>query len=123
MSEPVVEIRGVERLRSTIRRAVAELADLKRAGEAAGAIIARESSARAPRRTGRLAGSLVASHTGGGERISSALAYAGVIHYGWHAHNIEPHKFLTGAASSSEAQWLEAYERDAQRALDRVRGV
>lgn len=118
-----VEIRGLERFRSTMRRAVDELGDMKAGSTAAGVVISREGSSRAPRRTGRLASSIVAEQSQGRARISSALAYAGVIHYGNPHHGIEPRHFLTGAAAATESQWLEGYEHDAQSILDRVRGA
>jgi hypothetical protein len=118
-----VELKGVERLNATLDDAATRLGDLHDAGVEAGRIISDLAAITAPRKTGALAGSIAAVVDGPTTVIGSDLIYAPPIHNGWHAHSIEPHPFLATAAERSQSQWVGAYERDTQRALDGVRGV
>ena len=69
--------------------------------------IASRGRSTAPRRTGALA----ASVGGSGQRMSaevrSQIVYAGVIHWGWPAHGIEPQPWLSDAAQATEPQWID----------------
>ena len=123
MAEPKVELRGADELDRTLERAAKEIGDLEDADKAAAALIAREAARRAPRRTGKLAGSLKAGTVRGKPTVSSDLVYAPPIHYGWRARNIAPNRFLTEAADATERQWLAFYETDTQKALDKVKGA
>lgn len=118
-----VEVEGADNLQRTLRRAGDELADLEDANRQAGDVIASAARARAPRRSGRLASSLQSSVTKGRGSVTSAEPYAGPIHWGWPARNIRSQPFLMEAAAATEGQWFGAYEKDAQAALDKVRGV
>jgi phage gpG-like protein len=114
---------GLARFRATVKAAGADMADMKDANQRAAAIVASEGSSRAPKASGALAGSLVPARTLARARVSSSLAYAGVIHWGWPARGIPARPFLTEAATSTQPQWLAAYEHDLQRIADSVKGA
>lgn len=116
--EPTYEVKGVERLVSTLHRAADEMASMDAANSKAAAMIASQARSRAPRRTGRLAGSISADRTG----ITASAPYAGPIHWGWPSRNIDPQPFAMNAARATEAQWIRFYEDDIQKALDGVKG-
>jgi hypothetical protein len=119
----VVQIRGLNEFRRTLRKAEIDLSDLKEANYKAAAIVAGAAASLAPRRTGRLAGSLKPARQVARARISSRLIYAGVIHYGWPGHNIEPDPFLNVATQATAHSWLAVFDDAIQRIADSVRGA
>lgn len=123
MPAPVTKIVGLTRFRATMKAAGADMADMKDANQRAATIVASEGTSRAPRRSGALAGSLRPARTLARARVSSSLAYAGVIHWGWAARGIEPREFLVDAAEATQPQWLRAYEDDLQDIVNTVRGA
>lgn len=88
-----------------------------------GAPVAARAEALSPRLTNRLSGSVKATAT---QRVAQVRAggarvpYAGVIHWGWPAHNIEPQKFLLEAISASHAEVLQIYELEMERFVERT---
>jgi phage gpG-like protein len=90
---------------------------------AVGALVARNAAAGAPRRTGRLAASVRSSATNDRADITSSVVYAGVIHWGWPAHNIRSNPFATRAASATEPAWVDMYADQLDRILEGVRGI
>ena len=119
----VARIEGLSRFRSTLRKAGADMADMKRANQAAAETVARAAADRAPRRSGTLAGSLRPRKQVARARIESLLIYAAPIHWGWAARNINPQPFLLEAATGTQSEWLAQYEADLQRIVDGVQGA
>lgn len=121
-----VQVIGGARLRSTLKRAGADMADLKDANQEAGQIVAGEARPISPHRSGRLAASVRAARQVGRARIQAggaAVPYAGVIHWGWPSHNIAPQPFISTAAVATEPQWLPLYLDNVQKLCDSVRGA
>lgn len=122
-----VRVEGGARLRSTLRKAGANLGDLKDANQKVGQYIATESTPIAPRgKTGKLAGSVRSARQVGRARIlagSAAVPYAGVIHFGWAAHHIMAQPWISTTAQATEPQWLETYLEDVQSVCDSVKGA
>lgn len=123
---PVVEVDGGRRLRSTLRKAGSDLGELKAAHAAAAALVTAAAQARAPRRSGTLAGSVRGSGTktaaivrAGGARVP----YAQPIHWGWPARHITANPFITEAAQATEPAWADTYRREVDRILDDVKGA
>jgi hypothetical protein len=124
--ETGVRIEGLDRFVRTLKQAGDDLADMKAANERAGAIIADDASMRAPRRSGKLAGSIRPTKQAKRARVQAgraSLPYAGPIHWGWPARGIDPQPFLTDAAVATESRWLPQYLDDVQAALDNVKGA
>lgn len=117
-----VTVKGGAALTRTMAAATAALPELPT--EAGARVIAAASQSTAPRRTGRLAGSVRAqAGRHGAGTITSPVVYAVPIHWGRPAHGIEPHPFVTQAAAHTEPQWTRALEPAAQRLCDNVRGA
>ncbi|GAA0898703.1 hypothetical protein GCM10009551_107070 [Nocardiopsis tropica] len=53
----------------------------------------------------------------------ASVPYAGPIHWGWEARGIRAQPFLSDAARSSEAAWLQVYDAHIDRIIDNIRGV
>ena len=66
----VVEVEGLDNLVRTLKKAGADLDELKDASKKAGDTVTSAAVARAPRRTGRLAGSVRPSRLAKGVRVS-----------------------------------------------------
>jgi hypothetical protein len=126
MPDSTARVEGLDRLVRTLNKAQVDLSDLKDAHAAVGRIVAADAQARAPRRTGRLAGSIRASRqarraqvVAGGARVP----YANPIHWGWPSRGIAANPFLSDAAQATESQWVPLYRKDVQAALDKVKGA
>jgi hypothetical protein len=76
----------------------------------------------APRVSGNLAASIGMVAVDGGIAVDASAPYAGPIHWGWPARNIKAQPFLSDAATQTESQWVELYEAEVDKALDRVEG-
>jgi len=123
VSPGTVTVVGDTRLRATLAVAAQRLDNLETAGNAASRLIMQASRGRAPKRTGRLAGSLTADASGNEAKVSSGLVYAGVIHYGWAAHGISANPFLVPVAESTQSVWIRAYETEVAAAISIVKGA
>jgi len=126
MADEGVRVEGLDNLIRTLKRAGKDVSELKEAHARAGAIVAAEAEVIAPRRSGKLAGTIRAARQVRRARVQAGRAnvpYAGPIHWGWPARNIEPQPFLSIAARSTESRWVDQYTRDVQAALDKVKGA
>jgi hypothetical protein len=121
---PVVQVVGARQLRATMKRAGDDLGDLVDVhGEISRLVVA---STRAPRRSGRLAGTVRGSGTKTVATVRagrSSVPYAGPIHYGWPARHIAPSPFLTDAAHGTEPAWRAMYLDAVEKILARVKGA
>lgn len=120
-----VEVPGLRRLTRDLRQLGDDLGDLKDAAQRAGMIVVTAAASRAPRSTGRLAGSGRAARAAGRVSVmygSASVPYAGPIHYGWPDRGIDPQPFVTDAAQATESQWLDVYTEAIDNAVDEVAG-
>lgn len=121
-----VRVVGLPRLRKTMRQAGVDMADMKAANAKAAATIAAASRARAPSRTGRLAGSVRGNKAVGRAVVMAGgarLPYGGPIHWGWPARGIGAQPFISDAARATEPSWLPAYLDDLNQILGQVKGA
>lgn len=121
----VVHVEGARELRRTLKRAGGDMEDLKAANRAAARSIEPIAAGLAPKVTGALVGTLRvgATQKAGMLRVGKKLVpYAGPIHWGWPARGIKPHPFMSEAATDNEQIWMEAYMRDIDKALKKVKG-
>lgn len=121
-----VRVQGLAMLARTMRKAGEDLSDLKDANAKAAAIVISAAEAMAPRRTGRLAGTLRSSRVAGRARVLGgrpSVPYGPPIHWGWPARGIKANPFISRAAQATESQWLPAYLKDVEKALEQVKGV
>jgi hypothetical protein len=136
----VVKVTGAKELRKAIRQledAAAKKgmqADLKGAYRTAARAVEVQAKMEAPRRSGRLAGSIKAKGTTTGASIVAgglkSVPYAGPIHYGWPSRPnkskgwrggpIKANPFLTRAAAGSIDIVRDVLADELQRVLDKV---
>ncbi|GIG64258.1 HK97 gp10 family phage protein [Phytomonospora endophytica] len=125
-TRPDVDVIGAERLRISLRKAGAEVADLKNANAKAASMVAGAAASSAPRRTGRLAATVRGNRAVGKAIIRAGRAsvpYALPIHWGWPARNIAPNPWVSEAARRLEPVWLAVYVDDLQSILDKIEGA
>ena len=87
--------------------------DLRDANRAAAETVEQEAESLVPRLTGALAGTIRSSVRRTGSSVlaggRSLVPYAGPIHFGWRARNIEPQPFLYDALDNRRRAVAEAY--------------
>lgn len=123
MPESALQIRGLSKFRSTLKRAGADMADLKEANIQVGNTVATRAKSMGPQRTGRLVGSVVPAKTVARARVRSSLIYAPVIHYGWPKRHIKAQPFVLEAAAETQGEWMADYERSLQKISNTVQGA
>lgn len=117
-----IEVTGARELRRKIKQAEDQgLKDqLKKAYKDAANIVARSGRLKAPERSGDLASSIRSMNQTTRAVVAAGRGrttdYAGVIHYGWPAHNITPQPFLHQALKDD---WDRVYDTFTD-AVDRV---
>jgi len=120
-----IEVVGARELRATLKRAGDDLQDFKTAHSEVGRLVGSSAQIRAPKRTGTLAASMRAGAGATSATVkfgSTSVPYAGVIHWGWSAHNIAANPFASEAAEETEPVWLPVYQRRIDQILARVQG-
>lgn len=125
----LVRVDGIQELRRTLRRAGADMTQLKEINKAVAETAAAGARAVAPRRTGALADTIRTSATQkagvlkAGTGYRGRTPYAGVIEWGWPGRNITADPFLTKGAQDTEDQWTEQYFDHLVELIESVRGV
>ena len=107
-----IEVDGIKELRGQFKQAGIDLKELKGAGLEAAEVVAVEGRRTAPRRSGALAETIRAAGQVGGGVVRAGFAripYAGVIHFGWPGHNIEPQPWLFEATDAKYDAVIETY--------------
>ncbi len=110
-----VEVKGLNETVRSLKRLGVEVKDLKAAFRRIGNNVVQKAETLAPHKTGRLAASIKASNTQNKSIVKAGgarLPYAGVIHYGWPAHGIEPHPFLTEAVNETRNESIRLMEKE-----------
>lgn len=138
MGGAYIRVEGADRLKRTMRKAGADLGELRQANRAAANTVAaaarpmtpvgkprpRRGRGR-PKAPGRLmrsirtSASLKAGIVKAGNR---RVPYAAVIHYGWRARGIRERPWLHNAAVSTEPIWTKNYTRKMNEILRHVKG-
>lgn len=118
-----VEVEGARELRRALKRLDGNLADLRDVHRDAAEAVRSEAASLVPVLTGRLrstirvsARNVQASVLAGGR---SLVPYAGPIHFGWRARNIEPQPFLYEAADRRRGEVLDVYQRGVAKLIHR----
>jgi len=121
-----IRVEGLDELVRSMKRAGQDIDELKDAHFRAAQIVATYAAQIAPRRSGKLAGSIKAARQVRRARVTagrSSVPYAAPIHWGWPSHNINGDPFMSKAAQATEPEWTAAYAADVQAALDKVKGA
>jgi hypothetical protein len=125
VTQETVRVEGLGPFIRAMREAQADMDDLKDATQKAGTIVLAAATGRAPRRTGKLAGSGRASRTARRAIVrfgSARVPYAGPIHWGWPRRHIAAQPFAIDAARATEPVWLAGFARDLERIATQVEG-
>lgn len=106
-------IEGLGKTMRALSQAGADAEDMRDAMFRLGGIVVQAARPRAPFETGRLSSTIRAGRgktkavvRAGGARTP----YAGVIHYGWPARNIEPQPFLVDALNATRGRIFDALD-------------
>lgn len=114
-----VEVHGDLEMRRALKRMEGRLDRLREVHEDAGSVVESEARQLVPVRSGRLRNTIrmsirLASRTSGGSKIiagrGSLVPYAGPIHFGWRARNIEPQPFLYDALDRRRGEVFDRYQ-------------
>ena len=121
MADKALMVVGQRRFVQTMRKAGADMDDLKEVNREAAEIALPAVRNLAPRgKTGRLAG---ATKRAGVIRAGrKAVPYAGPINYGWPARHIKPRLFVNNGVASTESQWRQVYKDFIDKTLKQVKG-
>ena len=121
--KPAVKVTGAREFRDAMRRMGGDLKDLTAIHKRAAEDVAAGGRTRAPYDTGMLAGTITARATttkgyvlAGGRTVP----YAGVIHYGWPARNIEAQPFLTDSLDDRKDAIVGMYEAHIEALVEKV---
>lgn len=116
---------GAKEFARTMRKAGADMKELKGVNRKAATIAAVEAARRAPRDSGDLAKSIRAGATQKAGVVRAgrkAVPYAGPINYGWPKRHIRPRFFVNNAAAATEPQWSQLYLEFTKHTLNQVKG-
>lgn len=122
MTKPSVTVEGARELRKALKAVDGGVADLKAAHADAAEIVEQRATQLVPRLSGNLAGSLRSSGQAAGGVVRAGRAsvpYAGVQHFGWPGHNIEPKPFLYDALDQRSADVVAVYEQRVGSLIDK----
>lgn len=118
-----VRVQGLNETVRALQRAGVEIADLKDAMGAVAAAGARLASSFAPKRSGRLAGTVRGNRAKAKAVVIAGRArvpYAGAINYGWRARGIAPARFMQRADTALAADAVALLERGLDQAITKV---
>ena len=116
-----VRIEGLSKTVRALKKAGAEAQDMKDLMHAIGMLVV--NAAKPPVRSGRLAATIRAGRgqTKAVVRAGGAAApYAGVIEYGWPAHNIQPRHYLTEALQAERSAVVEKLDQGLEEILKKA---
>jgi len=120
---PSVTVVGEKRLAATMHAAAADLRDMAETNAKAGRFLTNRARARAPRRSGRLAGSGRGRGTRNEALVEFTAPYAGPIHFGWPARHIAAQPFAAQALESGTAPVLGLYESELVSIVNKIKGA
>lgn len=125
--QTVVAVSGERELRKRLRAVEGGMQKLKDEHRWIADFVLSKSSPGTPRRSGRLAGTGRASGTGTASVVrfgrGASVPYAGPVHYGWPARNIQPHPWVITAALGTERTWVAHYENTIRDLVERTPGA
>lgn len=118
---------GQKRFVQTMRKAGADLDELKGVNREAAEIALPAVQALAPvGKTGRLSKSLRAGATKKAGVIRAgrkAVPYAGPVNYGWPGHHIKPRLYVNNGVARSENAWMKPYEAFVEKTMKQIKGA
>lgn len=126
MSDKALYVTGQKRFVQTMRKAGADMKELKEVNRKAADIALPAVQRLAPHgKTGKLANSLRVGATQKAGVIragTKAVPYVGPVNYGWPGHNIKPRLFVNSGVAQSESAWQRVYKQFIDKTLDQIQG-
>lgn len=119
-------VAGQRRFVQTMRRAGADMDELREVNRAAAQVARPAVQARVPRKTGRLARTVRvgATRKAGVVRAGTrAVPYAGPVNYGWPARHIRGVQYANDGVAATEPQWTRLYEDFVKKVMNQVEGA
>jgi len=114
-----VEVRGADVLAATLRKAAGRIGDCTAPNTAAAAMLARQAASSAPRRTGRLAGSIRTRADATGASVDVAAPYGRFVEYGTRYMRAQPYLY----PASGQVDWQRPYADHVSAAMAGVKGA
>ncbi|ALF00678.1 minor tail protein [Arthrobacter phage Decurro] len=125
MGTKLYAVVGGAKLRSTLRKAGADMKELSAVNRDVANIVLPVARATAPTTSGKLGSTVRAGATQKSAiiRVGSAKApYGPVVHY-WHKGNYTPNPWVSLAAQKTEPTWLARYHAGIERIINQVTGA
>ena len=123
MAATGIKVTGARELRAALKRAGDDMSDLKAIHKEAADKVRGEAKARVPVISGELGASIrsgatkTRSYVAAGRKL---VPYAGPIHFGWPARNIEAQPFLYDALDDRKEQVTDLYNRRVEAMVRRI---
>jgi hypothetical protein len=121
-----LQVEGARTLRATLKRAGVQLSDLRAAHADVAQLVHARAQPKAPRRSGRLAGTERPAGTQSAAIVRAGFAatpYAGPIHWGWDKRHIKAQPWIYDAAVSTKGQWEAKYMAALEHIINTVEGA
>lgn len=125
MASKALYVVGQRRFVATMRKAGADMDELKDVNAQAARVALPAVRALVPRHTGTLAGSIRAGATKRAGVVRAgrkSVPYAGVINYGWPARHITGRLFANTGVARTEPTWAKLYEQFVKKTMSQVKG-
>lgn len=127
---PGVQIEGMRRLRSTLKRAGADMADFTTINKQVAQIVVPVAVASTPIGPADR-GHISRTVRGGGNRTAAIIRvgnnttfpYANPLHWGWFRRNIRPNPWVSRAAQSTEGRWRPVMFAGLEAIIAKVKGA
>lgn len=113
-----LEVSGTEQVIAALRKLGRNASDLSAVFGLIGSAAAAEARARAPKQSGRLAGTIRPARFKTATSVTATSVYAGVHEYGWAARNISAQPYLRPAADSKADSSAEQIASEIQRHIN-----
>lgn len=120
MSESVTVV-GDKMLAATLANAARQIADMAPTNRESAEVVRARAASNAPKRTGRLAGSVRASSSSGEAVIAATAPYSAFVEYGHQTVPARP--FMRNALRDTQSTVVEKTNRRCQVAMAQVRGA
>ena len=115
------KVRGADRLAATLRAAGNKLGDMTQASTTAAQAVTADAKSKAPRRTGRLAASIVGEGRRNTARVTAGAPYAAYVEFG--TARVPARPYMRPALAARQAQIVDAYAAETDRIIGTVKGA
>lgn len=125
-SDPTFTVVGLNQMIRDMRRAGNDVNKFKHVHGDIGEMVAARAKQLAPKKTGKLAGSIKSRPTQRLTKIhygGARIPYAGLIHWGSPKRGIKGSRFVTRAAKETEPQWTNLYLQEIEKILGNIKGA